>query len=194
MGKNKKNRQNRIYVDYDENDENDGNDGNTQIIENNMNNMNNDKYFAEAYHAEDYENDYEKAIKLYKESMNNDDQSYHGISAYNIGLIYDEQLNDNENAEKYYKIACGYNYKNAFLNLGLLYYIKKNYTEAEKYFEKAVQFGICSIFQEYAITLEKVNKKEEAFKYLKYHLLLKNSSTSEKKMFCRLINCNIDLD
>jgi tetratricopeptide (TPR) repeat protein len=147
----------------------------------------NDKYFAQAYHEDDYEHDYTKAIELYEQSLIHDDITYHGVAAHNMGLLYEEKFNDLINAEKYYKIACENNYKNSYLNLGILYYNQNNYNDAEKYFAKAVTHGEISIFKEYAHTLEQLDKKEDSFKYLQYHLILKNANNSEKKMFSRLI-------
>jgi tetratricopeptide (TPR) repeat protein len=147
----------------------------------------NDKYFAQAYHEDDYEHDYTKAIELYEQSLIHDDITYHGVAAHNMGLLYKEKFNDLINAEKYYKIACENNYKDSFLNLGLIYYNQNNYIDAEKYFANAVTHGEISIFKEYAHTLEQLDKKKDSFKYLQYHLMLKNANYSEKKMFSRLI-------
>ena len=146
-----------------------------------------DKYFSQAYHEDDYEHDYTKAIELYKQSLIHDDTSYHGVAAHNLALLYQEKFNDLVNAEKYYKIACENKYKNSYLNLGILYYEQNNYVNAEKYFTKAIELGEISIFEEYAHTLEKLNKKQDAFKYLQYHLMLKNANIREKKMFSKLI-------
>jgi tetratricopeptide (TPR) repeat protein len=146
-----------------------------------------DYYFAKGYHADDYEHDYNEAIKHYKDSLIHDSEHYKSIASYNMALIYEEKLNDIENAEKYYKISCEKNYKDAFVNLALLYFNQEKYVDAEKYFKKAVEFGYCKIYYEYAKTLEKLDKKEEAFKYLQYHLMLKNANTTERNMWRRLI-------
>lgn len=146
-----------------------------------------DKYFSQAYHEDDYQHDYTKAIELYEQSLIHDDITYHGVAAHNMGLLYKEKFNDLINAEKYYKIACENNYKDSFINLGLIYYNQNKYIDAEKYFAKAVTYGKISIYKEYAHTLEQLDKKEDAFKYLQYHLMLKNANNSEKKMFSRLI-------
>jgi tetratricopeptide (TPR) repeat protein len=150
-------------------------------------NLSEDYYFAKGYHADDYEHDYNEAIKHYKDSLIHDSEHYKSIASYNMALIYEEKLDDTVNAEKYYKISCEKNYKDAFVNLALLYFNQEKYADAEKYFKQAVELGYCKIYYEYAKTLEKLDKKEEAFKYLQYHLMLKNANTTERNMWRRLI-------
>ena len=74
-------------------------------------------------------------------------------------------------------------YKNAFVNLGLLYFNQEKYSDAISYLKKSVDFGNTDIYYEYSFCLEKVGQKDEAFKYLKYHLILKNASIKEKKLW-----------
>jgi tetratricopeptide (TPR) repeat protein len=213
MGKNRKNRSQNI-VDLDEIDKIDKidkiDDNNSDNLANRKQNLfsqldniddmddtkqnntenikkNPDKYFAKGYHYDDYEHDYEKAIEQYKLSLENDDVSYHGVAAYNMALLYENNLNDNVNAEHYYKIACSYKYKDSFASLAQLYFKQKKYDISLGYFESSIKLGNVYDFYEYAICLEKCNKKQDSLKYLQYHLLLKNASISEKKMFSRLI-------
>ena len=142
-----------------------------------------DFYFSRAYHSDDYENDYENAISLYKSSIELDSEYYKSVASYNLALIYDEKYKDFENAEKYYKLSCDKEYKNAFVNLGLLYFNQEKYSDAISYLKKSVDFGNTDIYYEYSFCLEKVGQKDEAFKYLKYHLILKNASIKEKKLW-----------
>jgi tetratricopeptide (TPR) repeat protein len=150
-----------------------------------------DFYFSRAYHSDDYEHDYENAITLYKLSIDNDSDFYKAIASYNLALIYDEKYKDYEKAEYYYKFSCEKKYTGAFLNLGLLYFNQKTYTNAIPYLKKAIDFGYIKIYYEYAFCLEKSGQKDEAMKYLQYHLMLKNASDTEKKLWKRLINFTI---
>ena len=147
-----------------------------------------DEYFAKAYHVDDYEHDYENAITLYKSSIEHDSDYYKGVSANNIGVIYEEKLNDINNAETYYKLAADkYNYKHAYTNLGLLYFNKENYKQAKEYLHiAAVKYINTDIYYEYSQSLEKTGNIQDSFKYLQYHLMLKNANNIEKKMWFRL--------
>jgi len=149
-----------------------------------------DFYFSRAYHSDDYEHDYENAVTLYKSSIENDSDDYKGIASYNLALIYEEKYKDYENAEYYYKLSCQKNYKNAFLNLGLLYYNKHKYSDAITYLKKSIDFGNIEIYYNYAICLENIGQKEESMKYLQYHLILKNASVNEKKLWKNIIKKN----
>ena len=77
--------------------------------------------------------------------------------------------------------------KNSYVNLGLLYYEQHNYNHAEIYLRKTIELGEIDLFDKYAYTLQKIDKKEEALKYLQYHLMLKNANIYEKKIFYNLI-------
>lgn len=152
-----------------------------------LNYVKDDFYFSRAYHSDDYEHDYENAITLYKSSIENDSDYYKAIASYNLALIYEEKYKDYENAEYYYKLSCEKNYKISFLNLGLLYYNQKNYSDAITYLKKSIDFGNIEIYYEYALCLEKIGQKDEALKYLQYHLILKNASVNEKKLWKNII-------
>jgi len=147
-----------------------------------------DFYFSQGYHADDYENDYEKAITFYKLSMENDSEYYTSVASYNLGLIYSEKLNDNVKAEHYYKISCEKKYADAYYNLGLMYFNQKKYSDALNYLEKSINFGKIDIYYEYAFCLEKTGQKDKAFKYLQYHLMLKNASINEKKLWKHIVS------
>jgi tetratricopeptide (TPR) repeat protein len=161
----------------------------TNTTDNIEDNKKPDEYFARAYHTDDYENDYENAIILYKLSIEHDNFYYKGISAYNLALIYEEKQNDENTAEIYYKFSADkYNYKHAFINLGLLYYNKKDYNNAFKYLHIAItKFYVINIYYEYAQTLEKLGNHKDAFKYLQYHLMLKNANIREKNLWHNVI-------
>lgn len=154
--------------------------------ETNINNKD-DFYFSRAYHSDDYEHDYDNAITLYKSSIENDSDYYKAIASYNLALIYEEKYKDYENAEYYYKLSCEKNYSDAFLNLGLLYFNQKNYLNAIKYLKTAIDFGFIEIYYEYAFCLEKTGQKDEALKYLQYHLMLKNASVTEKQLWKNIL-------
>lgn len=146
-----------------------------------------DFYFSRAYHSDDYEHDYDNAITLYKSSIESDSDYYKAIASYNLALIYDEKYKDYENAEYYYKLSCEKNYSDAFLNLGLLYFNQENFSNAIKYLKKAIDIGFIKIYYEYAFCLEKIGQKDEAMKYLQYHLILKNASVTEKQLWKKII-------
>ncbi len=147
-----------------------------------------DEYFAKGYHYDDYENDYENALIYYKMSLENDSKEFHGVTSNNMGIIYEEKMDDIAKAEFYYKMACDNNYEDAFAHLGLLYYKQEKYTNAVKYFEQSVKYGNVNNYYQYAICLEKIGNKSEALTYLKMHLMLKNATLREKKMFSRLMH------
>ena len=171
-------------------DEQNNNDTNITLTKNHdMNNLKSDKYFAQAYHEDDYENDYDKAIKLYKCSIENDSFYYKGVSAFNIALIYEDHYNDINSAEIYYKIASDkFNYSDAYTNLGLLYYNKKDYNNAYTYLHITItKHHNIKFYYEYAQILKNLGRYEESFKFLHYHLLLKNASVNEKKMWRNLV-------
>jgi tetratricopeptide (TPR) repeat protein len=142
----------------------------------------NDEYFSKGYHYDEYYNDYEKAIEYYKLSLIHDSSNYHGVAAHNMALLYQNKLGDMTNAELYYKQACNNNY-NSFSNLALLYYTQNKYAEALPYFEQSVKRKNTRIFYEYAHTHQKLGNVKDAFKFLQYHLMLKNATINERKMF-----------
>jgi len=145
----------------------------------------NDEYFSKGFHYDEYYNDYEKAMEYYKLSLINDSSDYHGPSAHNMALLYEEKFGDLTNAELYYKQACDNNH-NSFSNLALLYYNQNKYTEAEPYFKESVNRGNTRNYYEYACTYEKLGNAKDAFKFLQYHLMLKNATFHERKMFGNL--------
>lgn len=144
-----------------------------------------DEYFSKGFHYDEYYNDYEKAIEYYKLSLINDSSDYHGVAAHNMALLYEEKFGDMINAELYYKQACDKKY-NSFSNLALLYYKQNKFVEALPYFEQSVKRGNTRIYYEYACTNEKLGNTKEAFKFLQYHLMLKNATIQERKMFGNL--------
>ena len=162
------------------------------MIKNTTNNMiknttkkDRDEYFSKGFHYDEYYNDYEKAIEYYKLSLINDSSDYHGVASHNMALLYDEKFRDMTNAELYYKQACDKNY-NSFSNLALLYYNQNKYVEALPYFKQSVNRGNTRIYYEYACTHEKLGNTKDAFNFLQYHLMLKNATNQERKMFGNL--------
>jgi tetratricopeptide (TPR) repeat protein len=144
-----------------------------------------DEYFSKGFHYDEYYNDYEKAIEYYKLSIIHDSSEYHGVAAHNMALLYEEKFGDMTNAELYYKQACDKNY-NSFSNLALLYYTQNKYAEALPYFEQSVNRGNTRIYYEYADTYKKLGNTKDAFRFLQYHLMLKNATIQERKMFGNL--------
>lgn len=176
------------FYDIDDSDDIGNNlNNNNEIISKVISETKPDTYFSQGYHADDYENDYEAALDLYKLSLENDSKQYVGVAANNIGVIYQTKFDELGKAEIYYKIACANNYLDAFAHLGLLYFKQDKFSEAVKYFAESVKYGNINDFYQYAECLEKNGDKELAFKFLQYHLMLKNASQKEKKMFSRLI-------
>ena len=147
-----------------------------------------DYYFSQGYHFDDYENDYENAIKFYKLSIEHDSDYYKSVASYNIALIYSDKLSNDSEAEKYYKIACEKNYTDAFHNLGMLYFNQKKYPEAIYYLEKSIKSGDTDVYYECAICYEKTGDNLKAMQYLQYHLMLKNANLNEKKLWKKLNN------
>ena len=96
-----------------------------------------DNLYNEAHRA--YSNgNYEKAIKLYKESF--EYKKSKDICA-NIGSAYDE-IGDYNNAIKWYKVGIEeFDDKASAFNLGKLFKKRKEYTKASQWFKKSFELG-----------------------------------------------------
>jgi hypothetical protein len=143
-----------------------------------------DKYNILAIDADDY-NRFDEAKELYLKSIQYDDDISKGISAHNLALLYEDKFDDEASAEKYYKMASNYSYNNSNYNLGIKYF-NKNYKTSYEWFKKYINNGGCDAFYEYAKCCNEIGNYSEGFKYLSYHLMLKNSTIREKKLFKHL--------
>ena len=100
-------------------------------------NISSDEYFngALSYYQKEQ---FEDAIKFLEKSAEQGEK----IAFFNIALIYDINLNNIEQAEKYYLLAIDNGVNDAYLNLGILYSNNLNdYHKAEKYYLLAIENG-----------------------------------------------------
>jgi len=167
------------------NNEIDNNEIDTEIHNNEIEQTNTDKYFKLGLNEDDY-NYYEEAIKFYLVSIKNDSIKYKGLSAHNLGVIYDEKFDDIINAEKYYKIGSEYKCNDSNCNLGLIYYNKNDYVNASKYLKIYIDNGGIDMFFQYAYCCKELNNYVEGMKYLSYHLMLKKADKDEIFLFKKL--------
>lgn len=166
-------------ADNNDNTDNAAADNNNNIIKGT------DEYNILAIDADDY-NRFDEAKELYLKSIKYDDDISKGISAHNLALLYEDKFDDEALAEKYYKIASNYNYNNSNYNLGIKYFNKEDYKTAYEWFKKYINNGGCDSFYEYSKCCNEIENYSEGFKYLSYHLMLKNATIREKKLFKKL--------
>ena len=90
-------------------------------------------------------------------------------SAYNIALTYDIQIEDYKLAELWYKQALNLDSNNADAanNLGLIYAVKNDYTEAKKYYLIAAKFNHKSAMYNLARLYDKQKNNKSAIKWYK---------------------------
>ena len=98
------------------------------------------KYFNEG--VEEYHNgNYRKALDAFKKAA---DLGVHEAEL-NVGIIYDEKLQNKSEAVKWYRRAADHGDTNAMFNLGICYGkgegVRKDYDEAEKWLRKAAELG-----------------------------------------------------
>ena len=153
--------------------------------DNNTNLKSSDKYFKLGLDYDD-NNDFQKAIEFYIKSIEFDEDKKKGYSAHNLALIYENNYNDIEKAEKYYKIASNYNQNDSNCNIGLIYYNNSDYVNSAKYLKKYMENGGCDMFFQYAYCCNELNNYVEGMHYLTYHLMLKNADNDEKRLFKKL--------
>lgn len=121
--------------------------------------------------AEYKKGNYDNAIELYKITLNTDEHN-RTKALCNLALIYDE-LNDIDNADHYYKLACKNNYQQSCHNYSLFLMEQKRPKEALQYICKLIRSGDFAATELYIECLTNLNKHNEAFdlleKYIKYN-------------------------
>ena len=126
---------------------------------------------------------YDLAIKFYKESI---EKEQNPKSAYNLALLY-EDLENNNDATTYYKIACNMNHHNAHCNLAILLMEEKKYLEAIPYFVKSIRNGEFDIIETYIECLSLIDKKEEAFELLEKYKNYVDMNKEIKELFAKCV-------
>jgi tetratricopeptide (TPR) repeat protein len=158
-------------------------DDNSDDIDNNKNIKN--TYYVQAKKFEKNKQ-IDEAIKYYKLSLENDDNTIIHKSAFYIALNYEEELNDIDNAIKYYIISDKYGSEYACGNLALLYLDREEYNLAVPNFIKSISFYNFDILFH---LIECINKL-----FIKYNIAEYNNLAMDLLVkYNQFVNSDIDI-